>query len=183
MLVKHCPECLEDYMPHVEVCADCGAALVTRDDAVEVAVGGPPTALPAGDYHLLLRSDRAAELDPLVARLAAAAVPARVEVGARGQGFELKVRDAERGQALALLRDVLGDTAAGEEALARHFDAERGGYAACPACETALPPGAAECPECGLLLGGTAPACERCGAEVEADAARCGACGHGASAD
>lgn len=182
MLVKHCPDCAEDYMPHVDVCADCGGALVTRDDEAVSAAPAPPV-LPPGDYRLLLHSDRAAELDPLVARLAAAQVPARVEVAARGQGFDLKVREPERGRALELLGDVLGDAAAGEEALSRHFDAERGGYAVCPACESALPSGAAECTECGLLLGGEVPSCARCGAEVEADAARCGACGHGAPAE
>ncbi len=176
MLVKHCPECQEDYMPHVDVCADCGAALVTRDDEA-VPAGDVAPSLPPGDYRPLLHVDRVAGLDPLVARLAAAQVPARVDVSARGQGFDLKVREEERERALELLGDVLGDVAADEAALSRHFDAERGGYAACPACESALPAGAAECPECGLLLAGEAPACAHCGADVDADAASCTACG------
>jgi len=180
MLVKHCPECREDYMPHIELCADCGGVLVARDDEAplesEAAAESP---LPAGDYRLLLASDHAAGLDPLVARLARAGVPAKVTVSRRGTGFELRVRDEERARAVELLHDVVGDTAAAEAALERHFDAERGGYALCPACESSLPAGAKECAECGLLLAGEAPSCEGCGVEVDPTAARCGTCGHG----
>lgn len=178
MLVKHCPECREDYMPHVERCADCGGDLVTRDDEAAPEADAHDSALPPGEYHLLLASDRAAELDPLVARLAEAGLPAKVEVARGGQGFHLKVRNEERARAAELLRDVLGDMAGREAALERHFDAERGGYTACPACEAWLPAGAKECPECGLLLGEDAPTCARCGQELDPDETRCGSCGH-----
>jgi predicted amidophosphoribosyltransferase len=179
MLVKRCPECREDYMPHVERCADCGAVLVARDD--EAPLDGEAEAespLPPGEYRVLLAADRAAELDPLVARLARAGVPAKVTVSRRGTGFELRVRDEERPRAVELLHDVVGAAAAAEAALERHFDAERGGYAHCPACESSLPAGATECAECGLLLGGEAPTCEGCGVEIDPTAARCGSCGH-----
>lgn len=177
MLVKHCPECREDYMPHVECCADCGAALVTRDDEAP-AEDEHESPLPPGEYHLLLTSDRVAELDPLVARLAQAGVPAQVTVSGRGRGFELRVRHEERARAVELLHDVVGAAAAAVAELERHFDDERGGYARCPACDHSLSAGAVECAECGLLLGGEPPSCERCGADVEATAARCGQCGH-----
>jgi predicted amidophosphoribosyltransferase len=177
MLVKHCPDCGEEYLPHIETCADCGATLVTRDDASPLAEDGPPS-LPEGDYRHLLASDSAMELDPLVSRLAAAGVPARVEVGQRGRVFELKVRDEDRERARDLLADNLGEAAAGEAALERHFDAERGTYNACPACESALPPGAPECPECGLLLADDGTLCRSCGAELERAGVACRACGH-----
>lgn len=179
MLVKRCPECREDYLPHVERCADCGAVLVSSDDEAPDA-GAPEeeSPLPPGEYRLLLASDRAAELDPLVQRLASAKVPAKVSVSRRGTGFELRVRDEERARAVELLHDVVGRAAAAEAALEQHFDAERGGYALCPACESSLPAGATECAECGLLLGGEAPTCEGCGVEIDPTAARCGSCGH-----
>ncbi len=182
MIVKHCAACGEDYMPHIEVCADCGETLVTRDDdaPLDEPHGGPSGGLPPGEYRRLMAAERVAELDPLVARLAAAGVPARVNVGSRGHGFELAVRDPERAQAVELLRDVLRDNLAADSAAERHFDAERGAYNVCPACETALPQGAPECPECGLLLEGHAAACEHCGVELDADAEKCNACGHGA---
>lgn len=177
MLIKHCPECVEDYMPHIERCAECGAPLVARDDEAPLE-DEAQAVLPPGEYRVLVAAERAAELDPLVARLAHAGVPAKVSVSRRGTGFELRVRDEERARAAELLRDLVGDVAQAEAELERHFDAERGGYAQCPACQTSLSAGAAECPECGLLLGGEAPTCEGCGVEIDPTAARCGSCGH-----
>jgi ribosomal protein L40E len=178
MIVKHCAACGEDYMPHVEFCADCGETLVTRDEDAPLGDAASPAGPPPGEYRRLLAAERVAEIDPLVARLAAAGVPARVNVGPRGNTFELAVRDEERARAIELLSDALGDSLTANATAERHFDAERGRYSVCPACETTLPSGAAECPECGLLLEGEAPTCERCGAEVADEAGKCGACGH-----
>ncbi len=137
---KVCPDCGEEYRPEIERCADCGATLVSADEAGAAALPDPMAAVTevGPRAQALTRADRAVELRPAADLLAAAGVPFAIKNGP--QGFELLV-DPERMEAAA-------EAAAGVLGLQAATDLER-----CPACETPLPGGAEECPECGLGLG------------------------------
>ncbi len=151
MIVQYCPQCEEEYMPHVTICADCGAELVAREEGQGNVVDEVPAGLPPGHYAPILQVDRAAELEDLVRSLAQAGVPAKVQPSQRGQGFVLGVRAEDQDAAHEVLaRLTKAERTAVDDGL---FDAQQG-YARCPACDTQLLAGAQECPECGLAVGG-----------------------------
>lgn len=176
MQVRICPECESEYMPRVERCSDCDVALVDRaqpedDEENENDHEGEPRSVatsagpPPGDYVPLVRRDKAADLDPLGARLGTSGIPFRVDVR-QGLSFELRVRREERAAAVAALEGLLDSSDIPS-------DAEPSAYEACPACETVLPEGARACLECGLELVFDAPHCTRCEREIDPDHGRC----------
>ncbi len=175
MHVRYCPECDQEFRPHVERCSDCGGPLEDQFEGLEGA-GSEAAArgggvLPPGEYLPLLHRSTAAEMEPLAAALGRAAVPFKVDVRPGYGGFDLKVRAEDGPQAAQALAEALGEELA-SEAGAAHDGRE--GH--CPACEAALPPQAAECPECGLGLGPGAPPCGTCGDAVDPATGRCPRC-------
>ena len=151
-------------------CADCGGELEDRHDdggsfEATTTSGSPASAdapLP-GARALALASD-ARDLVPLADALLRAGLAFRIaarEVPGeeRPRGFELRVKDSDRGAALrvagplmepgggvTLLELVASATAdPGEDA---------GDEVPCPACQTRVPASVKECPECGLGLDG-----------------------------
>jgi hypothetical protein len=177
-----CPECRTDFLLHVERCSDCGGALVTRLEsdplpATTISGQGEPAAAwqpPPGDYETIFSASFVSELQPLVARLAQAGIPSKVDAGY--SGFALRVRREERRAAVEALGELIGEVAAAEREVERHFDAASG-YSRCPACGTELAPRAIECRECGLQVGAEPARCERCGGELDLATQRCAACG------
>ncbi len=153
--LKRCPECGEDFLPHTEMCSDCGVPLRL---ASELPEDGGPEGLPDISALVLIRAEGPAWIEALAGRLRADGIPSRVEIidperhGARsgltGSACGLFVREEDAARARAIDAEVEreqipdlpseGDTEAGEDA--------------CPACGTATA-GASECPDCGLFLG------------------------------
>ena len=83
--VRYCPDCGQEYQPHMTECVECGRAL---EEKLEGAVpdASPPVetvetepTLPPGDYGVVADSLSATMLDPLVQQFVAAGIPTKVE--------------------------------------------------------------------------------------------------------
>jgi uncharacterized OB-fold protein len=176
--LRYCPDCGEEYQPHMTHCIDCGTALQERlegDSAVHQAAlepepePEPPTALPPGDYGRVAGDLSAQTVEPLVKLFVAARIPVKVE--SVGYGLSLSARLEYRPAVVAILER--------EGVIPKQSDETTPAVAAeggpCPACGTHIDPGTVECAECGLLLGGNA--CDTCGAELSPGDEACPACG------
>jgi hypothetical protein len=172
--VRYCPECREEYQPHMTECLDCGAALKERLDSEppepHVTPELEPADLPPGEYRRVDSGLSASVVEPLVRMFVAAGVPVKVE--SVGYGLTLSARDEDRAAVVAILERE-GVIPAQPDATAAAVAAEGG---PCPACGSSLEPGTFECPECGLLVGGGV--CESCEAELSPTDEVCPACGH-----
>jgi predicted amidophosphoribosyltransferase len=173
MIVRYCPECREEFQPHVVTCSDCGGPLEDRDDTETAqSPAGPdeepedaaiPGAVPVfdtadtGDVHAAADA------------LAGAAVPFDVKGSRRGLQVRVAAEDRERARSVLATAGLVGPDD-GSPAVAL-----TGG--ACPACGAQVAPGAESCPECDLQLAGGELSCPGCGAAVPPDAERCPGCG------
>jgi hypothetical protein len=170
--LRYCPDCGEEYQPHMTRCIDCGSALQDKLDRDSPKHEAPPEvepSLPPGDYRKVADSLSAQTVERLVGLFIAAGIPVKVE--SIGYGLCLKSRLEDRSAVIEILER--------EGVIPRQPDATtpvvgpEGGP--CPACGVNLGPGTVECPECGLLLGGVD--CESCGAELSPTDHACPACG------
>jgi hypothetical protein len=149
--VRRCPECAEEFQPHVVSCSDCGAPLedavegqpIERRDAAPAAADGPFVPL-TGIVEMQDALDAGQALAATSVRFRLLPVPRRA-------GLKLEVHEQDAAAATALLVQAgllppLDDSpAVGED----------GGP--CPACGTHVAAGSIECAECGLVLGGDLP--------------------------
>jgi hypothetical protein len=167
MRVRVCVDCGEEFRPEVVRCSDCGGALEDRYDDETSPVASAMAGRPVPDLEDPLPGARPLawsvsihDLVPLADRLEARGLPFRIASREapgeeRPRAYELRVRDADRQDALAALAD-LDPRASGFTLLeaapapAAEGEADR----RCPACGTEPPRGASECPECGLGLAG-----------------------------
>lgn len=173
--VRYCPDCGEEYQPHMTQCIDCGTALVDRLDRDVPKPQVPPepepeASIPPGDYRPVTGGLTAQAVEPVVKLLAAAGIPVKVE--SRGYDLFLSARLQDRPAVIAILERE-GVISEQPDAGAPAIGADGG---PCPACGVHMAPGTVECPECGLSLG--TPACESCGAELSPADHACPACGH-----
>lgn len=171
--IRRCPECGEEFQPHVVSCSDCGAPLENAFEAEEPPAderGGLATV--ALDYVGLVSGLDTEAAAMSAERLRAAGIP-----------FQL-VSHSRRGLRLFVARDRVADAIAVLDAgsqVAATPDRAEGAVAVeggpCPACGEGVAAGAVECPGCGLSLGGAAPSCSDCGAELVPGFDACAACG------
>ena len=169
--LRYCPDCGEEYQPHMTQCLDCGTVLKEKLDGAETPeLNAPPEleselGLPPGDYERVADGLTAQEVEPMVKLFVSERLPVKVE--SHGYGLSLSVRREDRPAVVAILEQ--------EGVIPRQSDAPTvsadGGP--CPACGTHVKPGTVECIECGLLLGAF---CE-CGEGVSPDEEVCAACG------
>jgi hypothetical protein len=169
--VRYCPDCGEEYQPHMTECLDCGTALKEKLDGAETPdLSGPPEvepepSLPPGDYQRVADGLTAQAVEPVVKLFVRERVPVKVE--SHGYGLSLSARREDRAAVMAILER--------EGVIPRQSDvpvvAADGGP--CPACGTHIKPGTVECVECGLLLGAF---CE-CGEALSPGDDVCAACG------
>ena len=171
--LRYCPDCGEEYQPHMTHCIDCGTALQERLEGHSPAYEPPPEpepapALPPGEYGRVASDLSAQTVEPLVKLFVAAGIPVKVE--SAGYGLFLSARPEDRPAVVAILeREGVIPKQSDETAVV----AADGGP--CPACGTHVSPGTFECPECGLLLG--ASACEKCGEALSPADETCPSCG------
>ena len=170
--LRYCPDCGEEYQPHMTLCLDCGSALQDKLDRDAPEHDAPPEvapSVPPGDYRKVADSLSAQTVEPLVRLFIEAGIPVKVE--SIGYGLCLSARREDRSAVFEILER--------EGVIPRQPDATTpvvetdGGP--CPACGVHIGPGTVECPECGLLLGGAD--CESCGAELSPTDHACPACG------
>ncbi len=174
--IRYCPQCGEEYRPHIVRCVECGGALKDRlaDDEWRVPrqteqPAVEEEALPPGDYK------KVAVVHPSTAGLLMeqfnnAGIPIRVE--ADHHGLRLSARREDMPAAMTILEQ--------QEVLPRQPDPGERAVAAeggpCPACGAEVEAKSSECPGCSLVLTGSW-VCERCGREVASSAEVCPACG------
>jgi hypothetical protein len=173
--LRYCPDCGEEYQPHMTRCIDCGSALKEKLDGESPdyqppAVEEPESSLPPGDYRKVADCLSVQIVEPLVKLFVEAGIPVRVE--SIGYDLGLSARLEDRAAVVAIL-ECEGVVPTQPDATAPAVAAEGG---PCPACGSSLKPGTVECPECGLLLGGAG--CVNCGAELSQTDKACPACGH-----
>jgi hypothetical protein len=171
--LRYCPECGEEYQPHMTRCIDCGAALKEKMDGDAVVLEAPREEpepnLPPGEYGQVAHGLAAQTAEPLVRLFVAARIPVKVE--STGYGLTLSARPEDRPAVIAILERE-GVLPIQPDATAPAV-AKDGGP--CPACGVQIRPGTVECAECGLLLGGAS--CESCGAELSPTDPSCPGCG------
>jgi len=156
--LKRCPECGEDFLHTAQTCSDCGVPLRLASEIESGAADG--SGLPPASELVLIRAEGPAWVEGLADRLAAAEIPARVEIidperhgirsGVRGSACGLFVRPEDEARARAIDAEVEREQIPdldGTEA------SEAGDGDACPACGHTVAPDDAECPDCGLHLG------------------------------
>src|SRR2546428_10671963 len=85
--VRYCPDCGEEYQPHMTQCLDCGAALKERLDSMESdaspeAEPAPNPNVPPGEYRRVADGLTAQIVEPLVKLFVEAGRP--VDVGSTG---------------------------------------------------------------------------------------------------
>jgi hypothetical protein len=152
-----CPECGEEYLHTVLVCAECGIALGSERSPARAA-----PELPAAEQLVAVRNAEVVWIQGLAEALAEEGIPCRAELPRREDG-------RVQGQGTGAVRCTLYVRAEDAEAAAR-VDAEFARSQVpdlpedassawreadgCPACSAALPPDAPECPECGLAFAG-----------------------------
>jgi hypothetical protein len=172
--LRYCPECGEEYQPHVTHCLDCGSPLKEKLEGEVVVLEAPleETApdLPPGEYARVAHGLSAGTAEPLVRLFVAAGIPVKVE--SVGYGLTLSARLEDHPAVIAILERE-GVLPAQPDGSAPAI-AQEGGP--CPACGASLAPGIVECAECGLTLGGSG--CENCGAELGPTDESCPACGY-----
>ena len=169
--LRYCPDCGEEYQPHMTKCVECGGVLQDmREGHVPETPPAPeiePT-LPPGEYVLVADGLSRELVETVVRRLVEARIP--VKVGTRGHGLNVSARDEDRAAVVAALERA-GAIPEQPEAGAPAVATDGG---PCPACGTSVPAGTVECPECGLRLSA---ACENCGADPGGEDHVCRACG------
>lgn len=173
--LRYCPECGEEYQPHVTHCIDCGTGLQEKLDGEAVVVEAPreepaPPDLPPGEYARVAHGLSATTAEPLVRLFVAARIPVKVE--SVGYGLTLSARLEDHPAVIAILERE-GVLPAQPDSSSAAVAREGG---PCPACGASLEPGIVECAECGLTLGGSG--CENCGEELGPADESCPACGH-----
>ena len=170
--IRRCPDCGEEFQPHVVQCSDCGAPLESvfeGDPLLEQRAEATGAAPAPAELALLVRGLTPGEADQAAQHLAAAGIPIRLALDR--DGLRLGVAREQ----LVPARSILGRAGVLPEQpdAAEGAVAEEGGP--CPACGDHVAPGTAECAGCGLQLAG-AFQCPRCGTELLTPSEACPAC-------
>jgi len=172
--LRYCPECGEEYQPHMTHCLDCGSPLEEKLDGEPVMLEAPREQeapdLPPGDYARVAHGLSAQTAELLVRLFVAARIPVKVE--SVGYGLTLSARLEDHPAVIAILERE-GVLPAQPDGSAPAV-AKDGGP--CPACGADIEAGTVECAECGLTFGGSS--CQSCGAEMDPADESCPACGH-----
>jgi uncharacterized OB-fold protein len=173
-LLRRCPDCGEDFLPHVVTCSDCGAGL----EDVWVGEGDdedPDSSLPpvVDDRYQPIDFFDVLNLEGISRALEDASVRTRIDLHSmdnRTRRSEARlsvwVEDLERARPILEKGGLAG--LLGEDIVP---------ITACPACGTEAKPGSPECGECGLSLAAEPETCATCGAERSPLRSRCLQCG------
>jgi uncharacterized OB-fold protein len=191
-MFKTCPQCGDEFVPHVEICPDCRVPLRAASESPTVNPEARATREVAlADAIVLRTSVNPSELRPLAEALVAAGIACAIDTHPPGGGITSNARrGAGRGAALGIQLAVYVD--ARDQQAASHVadawlreqipDGENaaapGLIDACPGCGEPLAPDAASCASCGLEFPPLEATCPRCGRVVALESERCGGCGY-----
>ncbi len=152
--MKICPDCLYDYQPHVENCANCGAILLTQEEHSRRQEERDRCAEQPLEDPVAVREGEVRWIGELYHVLIDSGIPSRMH-------SDPGCSKGCRGTACLLLvsrRDAPGAHRRIEEYFAEKHPEARASQelmseGKCPACGHAMDPSAVECPDCGLALG------------------------------
>jgi hypothetical protein len=150
---KICPECLAEYVPHMEKCADCGAVLLLPEELRRAQEERQRLREKAVENISVVREGDLDRLSELRAVLVDAGIAASVQAAA----------DCGRGCCGGTHRLVVSsdDLDRAQESIEEYFmegnpelraSKELLGAGKCPACGSPVGEQARECPDCGLPL-------------------------------
>jgi hypothetical protein len=149
---KLCPRCGCEYLATVEVCADCGLALVWEGEARDPQ--GEDLVLPSQEGLVRVREAELGWAMGLGKALARAGIPHRLDPVAPGGTsgrWVVSVGEADATRA----QEVDADYARGELPALEAAPAPPGAAGsedACPACGEPVTEAVTECPGCGLVF-------------------------------
>ncbi len=173
MQIRYCPECDEEFQPHIERCSDCGGALESRsdEDLARERQEQDSESLPTPEEAVIVvRGVEAAEARAIAFDLHAAGIPFWLRGGRRGIDVHVKSDDRQAATAILERAGILPAQSSSDVAVA-----ETGGP--CPACGANVAAGIVECPTCGLAFAFETAVCGDCGEEVPPGSERCPDCG------
>lgn len=159
---KICPSCEEEYLPQVEVCVECGVALVLDSElcSTEPEAVAPVESPFAGQEELVcIRIASAGWLQRLAKGFEAEGIPYRLEMlSASLKGRSKLAARGELPDSMGLYvrpRDATRATQIDQEHLQREIPGieeftENAGELKCPACAAALGEAEEICSACGL---------------------------------
>jgi zinc-ribbon domain len=150
---KICPDCGAEYLPHVDKCADCGAALLLPEEYEKAQEEKKRLMEKAIENEVMVREGDLDWMDELYAVLIDAGIPCTVRSnagctkGCCGDKCRLVVapEDFERAQERIekYFVEMHPEIRASNELVSE---------GKCPACGSPVAPGDRECPDCGLML-------------------------------
>ncbi len=153
MTNKICPECLTEYMPNIEKCADCGAVLLLPDEYEKLQEERRRTVEKALEDMVVLRQGDLRWLSELYEVLIDSGIPCSITKnpgctpGRCGDkcGLVVSSVDAERARERIeeYFMEMHPEMRASKELVSE---------GKCPACGSPVVPDARECPDCGLPL-------------------------------
>lgn len=152
-LNKICPDCGDEYQPHIEKCADCGAILLLPGECSKAQEEQEQTEETAVEDSVKVMEGELGWMNELRTVLLEAGIPCMLhsDVGCRkgccGDTVQLKVspEDLERSRDAIeeYLMELDPDLRMVKEML---------GKGKCPACGSPIKQDDRECPDCGLPL-------------------------------
>jgi hypothetical protein len=150
---KICPACEVEYLPHIEKCADCGAALLLREEHARVQSERARLTAKAIEDAVVVREGDLKWLRELYRILIDAGIPCTViadagcNKGCCGAKCQLIVsaEDHERAQEriTEYFMEMHPELRVSNELLSQ---------GKCPGCSSPVGAGDIECPDCGLTL-------------------------------
>lgn len=148
-----CPDCHEEYLPHIEKCADCGALLVSFQEYEKAEKEKKRLMEKSIENEVTVRDGDLKWLGELYTVLIEAGIPCTV----RSDALCTKSCCGDKCRLVVAPEDV----ERAHERIESYFiekhpeartSSEMAGEGKCPACGSPVDPGDRECPDCGLLL-------------------------------
>lgn len=150
---KKCPECGDEYQPHIEKCADCGVTLLLPEECTKAQEERKQTEETSVDNSVKVMEGALNWMSEIRSVLLDEGIPCKLhsDVGCRkgccGDTVQLKVspEDLERSQQTIeeYLMELDPDLRIAKEMF---------GKGNCPACGSSIVQDARECQDCGLPL-------------------------------
>jgi hypothetical protein len=150
---KICPECNCEYLPHVETCADCGAALIHCEELQRLLEEQQRVMDQTIEDAVVVREGDLQWLGELYRVLIGSGIACSVQAadccgkGCKTGEYRLMVPSADAERASERIEEYFAEIH--PEVLASR---ELMGQGKCPACGSPVNADDRECPDCGLTL-------------------------------
>jgi hypothetical protein len=151
--IKICPDCLTEYFPHIERCADCGSVLLTPEEIKKMQEEKKRCMDKSLENSVVVREGSLNWMNELYNVLIESSISGVVnsDAGCRkgccGDTYRLLVSSQDAEKASERIEEYCAELH--PELQTSREMMSRG---KCPACGSPVSPDAVECPDCGLAL-------------------------------